>query len=223
MEHDTDPITSISIAISRDSAPYYFVDSEGEARGWLVDLWRLFGKKNGIRISFKATSFEESVSMVAGGAVDLHAGLFYSEKRDEILDFVVPVVDVSTHCYYNKDLLGIHSLSDLMPYRIGVLAGDRAVEYLNEHLSGSALVLFPDNNTMFDALSSGDIKAFVKDTAIARNFLSDRGLLDNYNYFSDAPLYLNSFNAAVRRGQRPALPACLRWHGAYQPGRKSGH
>lgn len=192
--------TILTVAISHDSTPYYFTDSQGQAQGWLVDLWRLWGEKNDIQIIFKHASFEKSISMVADGEVDLHAGLFYSKSRDEILDFVIPVVEVSTRCYYHREIPGIHSLSDLIPHRIGVISGDHAIEYLNEHLPEAALILYPDNNALFDAVSKGEVKAFVKDTAIAQKFLSDLGLLDDFAYISDPPLYQKSFMAAVRQG-----------------------
>ncbi|MBU0967984.1 MAG: hypothetical protein KKA54_16585 [Proteobacteria bacterium] len=73
------------------------------------------------------------------------AGLFYSKNRDAFLDFLLPVVKVSTQCYHHRDILGIHSLADLLPYRIGVIRGDHAIEHLNQFLPGATLVLYPHN------------------------------------------------------------------------------
>jgi two-component system sensor histidine kinase/response regulator len=199
---DSEPnaAATLTVAISRDSAPYYFVDNRGEADGWLVDLWRLWGEKNNTRILFKPDSFENSITMVATGEADVHAGLFYSKTRDETLDFVTPVVEVSTHCYYHKEITGIHTVTDLLPHRIGIMRGDHAVEYLQEKLPDAALVFYPDNNALFAAIASGEIKAFIKDTAIARRYLSDRGIIDDFSYLSAPPIYSKYFMAAVRQG-----------------------
>lgn len=110
------------------------------------------------------------------------------------------MVHVSTHYFHHRDILGIHSLDDLMPYRIGVIQGDHALEFLNLHLPGATLAVYASNKDLFDALEKGEIKVFVKDTAIALFMLADRNLLYEYVHPDDRPLYTKPFVAAVRPG-----------------------
>ncbi len=193
-------IAAVTIAASRDSAPYYYLDASGQPKGWLVDLWRLWAEKNHITVSFAFDTFEKSIQMVARGEADLHAGLFYSADRAELLDFVVPVTEVSTHFFFHKELIGIRTPEDLGPYRIGVIAGDRAIDYLR-NLPDIALRVFPHNTALFDAIANGTVKVFVKDTAIARRKLVERGLFNDFTCLTDHPLYVQSFMAAVRKGR----------------------
>jgi hypothetical protein len=57
------PIEKISVAISTDSVPLYFVDETGRPPGWLVDIWRLWSSETRIRVAFVSGSFGESLEM----------------------------------------------------------------------------------------------------------------------------------------------------------------
>ncbi len=188
------------IAASQDSPPFYSTDSHGRPTGWLVDLWHLWSEKAGIEVVFRMAPFGKTVDLVKAGEADIHAGLFYSEERDQSLDFVLPAVDVTTHFFCHTSLHGIETLQELLPYRIGVIEGDYTLEYLNRHLPGATLAVYPDNRQLFDAAKNGEIKVLVKDTAIARSMLAERGLLYDFVPPIDKPLYAKPLIAAVRKG-----------------------
>ncbi len=196
----TDSPATLVIAAGQDSPPYYYVDYLGRPRGWLIDLWELWSRKTGQAISFKTAPFGETIELLKRGEADIHAGLFYSDERSRSMQFVMPVVEVSTHYFHHRDIHGVNSLEDLRPYRIGVIKGDYALEHLKENLPGATLALYSSNNELFDAVEKGDIKVFVKDTAIAVSMLADRGLLYEYAYPQESPLYTRHFMAAVRPG-----------------------
>lgn len=189
------------VAIGQDSPPFYFTDQEGRPQGWLVELWSLWSRITDTEIAFKAAPFGETVDLVRKGDADIHAGLFYSEERNGYFDFVLPVLDVTTHYFHHGTIHGIKSLADLLPYRIGVLDGDYTQEYLKHHLPGATLVTFPDNRSLFDSVKDGQIKVFVKDTPIAISMLSERSILLDYVHPLDRPLYAKPLVAAVRKGE----------------------
>lgn len=205
----TPAFVPLVVAAGQDSPPYYFVDNQGRLKGWLVDLWQLWSEKTGIEILFKTAPFAKTIELVRDGDADVHAGLFYSEERDRFLDYLLPVVDVSTHYFHSKGILGINSLQDLIPYRIGVIQGDYALEYLQHHLPGATLSVYASNRNLFDAVKKGEIKVFVKDTAIALSMLSERGLLYDYTFPVDHPLYTKPFMAAVRQGNSSLYPVII--------------
>lgn len=68
-------------------APYTFKDGADEAQGLAIDLLRLWSKKTGIPIRFTSAAWNESLEMMRGGKADLHASLYYTEERDEYLDY----------------------------------------------------------------------------------------------------------------------------------------
>ena len=190
----------VTVAIGSDSIPYYFLDDQKKPSGLVVDIWRLWSKKTGIKVVFKSYTFGNSLKAVANGRADIQAGCFYSKERKNYLDFVSPVALVRTSFFFKRSIFGIKSLKDLRGFRIGVIAGDYAIEYLRKALPQASLAIYPDNVALFSAVAAGDIVAFVKDTAIALSMLGKRGIAYQFRYLVDRPLYEFNWFCAVRRG-----------------------
>ena len=190
----------VVIACSAGSAPFHFADEAGAPEGMFVDLWKLWSKKTGVKVEFRIAPWGQTLKMMQNGEADIHAGVLFSKKREAFLDFVSPLYQSDTHVFTHRSLATPGSLQGLLPYRIGVIDGDYAVDYINKALPGAALKIFPDNRALFDAIEQGRIRVFIKDTPIALYHLKKRGLLNQFDYPSGAPLYSNTFYAAVPKG-----------------------
>lgn len=190
----------VVVACSTDSAPFHFIDDEGHPAGMSVDLWELFAQKIGIEVEFRCTPWAEALTMMKEGKADIHAGLFYSDVRDTYLDFVTSQLKVDTHFFYHKSIFDLNSLEDLLGFRIGILEGDFAVDYVKQHLPGATLVPYHDYEALFTAAEKGEIRVFVIDTLTGLYHLSRRNLLQQFRYNVGQPLYSRSFFPAVREG-----------------------
>ncbi len=205
-------IKEITVAVAQDTAPFYFRDAKGVADGWLVDLWQLWSQKSGIKINFVLAPFGETLKLTKEGKVDVQGGCFYSEQRATYLDYVAPLIKADTHFFFHKDIYGIKTLKDLLGFRIGVIKGDFAVDYLRTNLPGAALAEYVNNGDLFKAVKKGEIRVFVIDTPVGLYFLKKIQLLSNFRYFSDKPLYTNAFQAAVKKGDTvlpPVIKSCF--------------
>ncbi|MFH1059032.1 MAG: transporter substrate-binding domain-containing protein [Pseudomonadota bacterium] len=194
--------SSITVAVGSDSVPFYFQDKNGLPQGLVVDLWKLWSQKTGVAVQFKVASFGDTLSLVRQGQADVHGGCFQSQQRQQYLDFVTPVCMVQTNFFVHQNIFGVTSLQDLRGLRVGVIAGDYALEFLEGKLPPSSLAIYPDNQALFQAIARGDVLAFVKDTAIALDQLAELGILGQYRYDIERPLYQRPWLAAVRRGDR---------------------
>lgn len=203
------PSRTLTIAVGTDSVPYYYLNNENLPQGFLVDLWRLWANKTGIKIRFAPVDFAESLAMVRDGKAQVHAGCFRSPARQKYLDFVTPVCQVATTFFVHRNVYGIENLRDLRGLRIGVIKGDYALEYLEAMLPGASLDVYANNKTLFDAVEKGDVLAFVKDAAIGLAILSQRNLLRNFRYDLQRPLYSKPWYAAVKKGAT-GLPDLIR-------------
>jgi len=192
----------LTIAIGSDSVPYYFQGPDGAPQGLLVDLWRTWSQKTGVPVSFMAANFKDSLHLVREGKADIHAGCFVSPQRRMYLDFVAPVVKVQTNFFVQRNIYGVQTLQDLRAFRIGLIAGDYAHEFLQQKLPRASLVLYPSNHALFDAIKKGDIKVFIKDTAIALSTLSKLGIINQYRFDMERPLYSHDWYCAVRKGDQ---------------------
>lgn len=192
----------VIIACSKGSAPFHFADSEGNAVGIFVDIWNLWSKRTGVEIVFKTMSWGETLQAMRDGTADIHAGLFYSEERNEYLDYVAELEKSDTHFFYHKDIYGANSLADLKPFKVGIVKGDFAVNYINKNYPDITIVLYEGNEELFNAIENNEIKVFIKDTPIALYHLSKRGLLYKFKHHTQKPLYSNMFHVAVAKDNK---------------------
>jgi len=190
----------VIVAVGTDSIPYYFLDQENHPAGLVVDIWNIWARQTGIKVIFKPAPFYQTLIAVQKGDADVHAGCFLSRKRSKTLDFITPVVKVRTHFFIKKNILGVNRLKDLRGFRIGIIKGDAAIDFLKQKIPDATLAVYPDNQALFDAVKAGDILAFVKDTNIALTMLKQKGILNQYRYFDQEPLYEADWLCAVRRG-----------------------
>lgn len=195
----------ISIAYPTDSVPFYFSDETGQPAGIIIDMWRLWSEKTGIKIDFKAAAWDETLKMVGSGAADVHAGLFFNSERDQFLDFGAALTKTDTHYFTHMALPQIKEVGDLAPYRVGVLAGDYVERYLKERLSEGNVISFPDNVAVMNALQKGTLRVFAADTPTALYHLEKSGQLSDFTFISEKPLYQNDFFFAVQEGNQPLI------------------
>jgi PAS domain S-box-containing protein len=192
----------LTIAVGSDSIPYYFQAQDGAPQGLLVDLWKIWSQKTGVAIEFKSVNFGETLTMVGQGQADIHAGCFKSEQRQEYLDFVTPVCTVQTNLFVHRNIFGVETVDDLRGFRVGVISGDYALEYLRNRLPETSLAIYPNNRALFQAIAKGEVLVFVKDTAIALDQLSQLGVFNQFRFDIERPLYERQWFAAVRRGNQ---------------------
>jgi len=199
-EADSSRPDKVIIATSAGSAPFHFNDDAGQPSGMFVDLWRLWSQKTGVQVEFKSGAWNDTLEMVRQGHADIHAGLFYSGVRDAFLDYAAPLHKSDTHFFYHKSIFEVHDLDDLIPFNIGIVKGDLAVNFIKKRLPDAALTLFPSNEALFDAAKAGSIRVFIKDTPIALYHLARHNMVDQFRYYTSRPLYSNMFYAAVKQG-----------------------
>jgi PAS domain S-box-containing protein len=190
----------VVVASSAGSAPFHFADEQGRPVGLIVDLWRLWSQKTGIEIEFKPVSWGDTLKLVREGKADIHAGLFYNDERETYLDYASALHKSDTHFFFHKSIYGLEKLEDLIGFKIGIIKGDFAVDYIMRELPGATVALYPNNSALFDAVEKGEVRVFIKDTPIALYHMSRRSMLHEFKYHPQRPLYSNMFYAAVKEG-----------------------
>ena len=193
-------IKKVVLAVAIDSVPFHFKDEQGNVTGMLIDLWKLWSKKTGITVEFKSGSWAETLAMVTNGQADIHAGLNYNKERDASLDYGNVLYNSDSYFFFHDSIFGLKELEDLNGFRIGVIKGANEDFIIQEKLPGAILVEYPDQNALYDAVKKGKIRIFAGVEQIARHFLSQNGIFDEYRYHINHPLEKNAFYPAVREG-----------------------
>jgi len=195
----------VKIVASIDNMPFHFADKKGQAIGMFIDLWQLWSTKTGIPIEFLTAPWAKSLEMVKTGQADIHAGCFFSVKRDTFLDYAGVLKNTQTHFFFHESIFGLKNLQDLIGFKIGVLDQDYAVEFVNRELPDAALKKYDSHRELFKGVSNGEVKVFICDTPTALYFLKEEDLLKNFRYHAARPLYRKPFYAAVQQGNTTLL------------------
>ena len=178
----------VRIAVPADRAPFYFVGESGELQGTLIDFWRFWAERTGSNISFvrfaapadavpvdgeAATS--PAIDAILTGDADIHVGLFEPAPRVTGLTLSLPLQTIMAGVFHHRDIGDIRVPEELSAYRIGVVEGSYAADWLAKNLSGLDLRPFDSRESLLDAAVDGVIRVFIDDATSAQFALRARG------------------------------------------------
>ncbi len=196
---------SLSVAYCVDCVPFQFQNEQGRAAGMIIDLWRLWSKKTGIKLDFQPASWSETLTRVKQGESQVHAGLFYSKERDRYLDYGAILTRTDTNVFLCRDLPLLTTIADLAGYRVGVIAGDYVESYLKKRLPPDSVAAYSDYAALMTDLKDEKLKAFAADTPTGIYQLKRYGLLKKFKTFTTHLLYRNAWRLAVAEGNSELL------------------
>ncbi len=134
--------------------PYEFVDENGAASGFCVDLIRAVATAMELTIDIRLGPWNEVRSQLENGEIQVISGMFYSEKRDQQVDFSIPHLIVSYSVFVRKGS-DIQGLSDLKDKEILVQNSDIAYDYLKETEWPFTLFVVENQKDALKLLASG--------------------------------------------------------------------
>ncbi|WP_159438706.1 PAS domain S-box protein [Alkalispirochaeta americana] len=194
-----------ALIVSLDSnwPPFSFLDSQGNPRGVLVDIWRTLEEPLGRPVEFHFGSWPESLSWVLEGSAHVQGGLLRSPGRETFFEFSSPLLPLKGYLFVAAEAMPL-TMQDLAGRLVGVTRGSFEEYYMERSYSQVPLRRFDNNDYMVQAALRGELVAFVADFPVA-NYL-----LDRYNavtaFYPVHGLYSRSLRAGVRRGE-PELRA----------------
>ena len=150
-----------TIAIGKDSYPYQFKTTGGYADGIMVDLWRLWARKNNYEVNFVAQQWSESIELLADQKVDFHAGLSILPERQVRFLMGEPLVAIHSGLFVHQQISGVTELEDLRPYVIGVVDGAMHISALRKLMPDVHLKRYPTRDDLYRAALKGEVRVFV--------------------------------------------------------------
>ncbi|MBF6176226.1 ABC transporter substrate-binding protein/permease [Nocardia blacklockiae] len=194
----------LSVGTLSDAPPSICVNGQGVFTGFDNELLKAIGAKLGLRVEFSGTEFAGLLAQVANGRFDVgSSSITTTDARRQLVGFTngydfgyfsLVVRNDSTV----KDFAGLKS-----GVRIGVVQGTVQDEYVVNTLKLDP-VKFPDYNTAYANLKSGQIDAWVAPSAQATGAVKPGDATSiAQNTFS-----LDNFTAwAVRKDNQPLIDA----------------
>jgi PAS domain S-box-containing protein len=182
--------------------PYLFLNADGKEEGLLVDVWRLWERKTGIKVELKVTQWEEAQRILLRGDADVIDMIYETPQRAPLYDFSKPYADLPVAIYRDVSLSGVTSLASLRGFQVGVMEGDACIEKLQS--SGIASLAYYGNYTkLVQAAKAQDIKVFCLDESPANFYLYQQGA--HRQFVKAFELYRGQFHRAVRKGNEATL------------------
>ena len=193
---------TIRVVMDNNYPPYIFVDGNGSPQGILVDQWRLWQQKTGIRVELTTKDWKDALADMQAGTYDVIDTVFKTKERLEWLDFGVPYARLEVAAFFNQDISGITDVRSLQGFAVAVKEGDAAVELLRNN-GVDNLVLFKGYEAIVQAAKEHKVNVFVIDKPPGFYFLYKYGVQQSYKV--SPPLNAGEFHRAVRKGNAALL------------------
>jgi PAS domain S-box-containing protein len=193
---------SLRVVGDNNYPPYLFVNEQGEADGYLADLWQLWQEKTGVEVQLWAEDWARAQQTLLSGRADVIENIYRTPNREALYDFSEPYAELPVGIYRHASISGIHDLESLRGFQVGVMEGDACIEWLRR-AGVEDLQPYPSYRALIQAAIAEDIKLFCLDDYPANYYLYQ---LDAHQTFTKAfELYRGRFHRAVREGDQDKL------------------
>ena len=202
-ESETPNNKKIVIGGDFDYKPYTFLDEEGNARGFDVDLIIAIAEIMNFDIEFKFTAWDQALTNLKSGNVDVLLGILYTEERKHIYDFTIPHSEEYYGIFVRHDSF-ITELTDLSGRDIISLSGDASIERFIKPMG------LYDNTTLINSLplaieilSQGKADVVLAPYSIGMETIRESNI-SNVKV-SGPPLLPSLYRFAVKKGNHELL------------------
>jgi PAS domain S-box-containing protein len=192
----------ITVVSDDNYPPYVFRDTDGKVQGILVDQWKLWEKKTGIRVILIATDWAKALEIMEEGKADVIDTIFFTEKRAQIFDYSRPYAKIEVPIFFHKNISGINSIKSAQGFTIGVKKGDACIEVFKSN----GIINLVEYNSYEDIVKDASLeklRVFCIDKPPALYFLNKYKIDQDFRY--SVPLYTGEFHRAVKKGRKDLL------------------
>ncbi len=124
---------AIRVVMDNNYPPFAFQNTDGALKGILVDQWRLWEKKSGIKAELHAMDWSEALRRMQTGEFDVIDTIFKTDQRLKLYDFTPPYQKIEVPIFFRKEIAGISDAVSLRGFPVAVKAGDAAIDLLKRN------------------------------------------------------------------------------------------
>ena len=114
----------IRVVVDNDYAPYSFLSDEGKLQGIVIDQWKAWEKKTGIKAEIQAMDWAPALLRMRAGDFDVIDCITATDKRRDYFDFMPGYATVEAAIFFRNDVSGITDQASLRGFPVGIKAGD---------------------------------------------------------------------------------------------------
>lgn len=166
------------VHVERGYHPFAYVDQEGRARGFGVDLTDIIARRLGIEVDYVTDqSWEEGVAGLKDKEIDIVISMVDTPERRKFAHFTQPFLTTYTGMAKRTDAGFSPGLDELKGRHVGVIRGYWHEEVLRTRYPDVEIVLFPDHITALEALSGAQVDAVVSSNPVLSYHIRQRHML----------------------------------------------
>ncbi len=155
-----------------ENEPKVFIDTAGEPSGVFIELLEAIAEDEGWELEYVPGTWDEGLSRLSSGEIDLMPDVAYSPERERQYDFNSQRVAESWSYVYMANSSGVDGISDLEGMRIAVLSGSIQQGGIARITAGFGIdvTIVPADSLrgVFELTAAGDV-----DAAVANHFFGD--------------------------------------------------
>ena len=206
---------AIRVVVDGNYAPYSFRSDTGVLQGILLDQWRAWEKKTGIKVEITGMDWAEAVRRMRLGEFDVIDEIVETTERGDYLDFTTPYASIEVPIFFRSTVSGITDLATLRGFPVGVKLGDQHVRSL-EAAGVTTLVPYQNYDAMIAAVKQRKLNVFVADAPSTLYLLHKSGIEAEFR--QSAPIFRDGLQRAVRKGDALLLRKISEGFAAISPG-----
>ncbi len=193
---------TVRVVLDNNYPPYSYQSDDGKLQGILVDQWKAWESRTGIKVEIHAADWVEALRRMRAGDFDVIDSIFETPERRAYFDFTPAYFTVEASIFFRKDISGITDLDSLKGFPIGVKAGDQHIDKLKQY--GVATVIpFQNYDAIVASAKQRKISVFLIDNPSAFYALHKMGIEADFRH--SAPMFRDELRRAVRKGNAPLL------------------
>ena len=104
------PRQAVTVVLDDNYPPYSFRDEAGVPNGYLVDEWRLWESKTGVKVNLVTVDWARALERMSAGQADVIDTIFRTDERAQRMDFMPPYAQIHVSIYAHVGIGGIHDL-----------------------------------------------------------------------------------------------------------------
>ena len=186
-----------------DYKPYTYLDSEGNAKGYDVDIISSIAEKYNLDLEFRFTTWNEALENLKLGEVDVLLGILYTEQRGLVYDFTIPHT-VEYYGVFVRNDSQIKELEDIIGKQIITLYGDASIENFINPMGLNAILIHVNSLPQaINLLSSGKHDAVIAPYSIALETIKS-AQIKNITVIG-SPILPSPYRFAVKKGDSGLL------------------
>jgi len=197
-------VQEIVITHNTNNPPFKFVNEQGNPDGILIDLWRLWSQKTGIKVKFLPATFEDSLAHIQNGNADVHAGLFHTLEREKEFLFSKPLMPLKYYYFFHNSIQPTFNMQELESYVIATPKGFTTT-FIKDNFPKLSVKEFSDFPDIYKDFITGKVKVMVSPVENLKYFLSYHGLDNNAYFDANRPVFVKEYLGAVKVGNEALI------------------